>query len=161
MYLVPRTKVRISRKDFYDRFIRAGAEQHPSATREPTAELRDRYRFDLMSDNAGLFHVVDDPDSPAGVAAGARIPGMSEAGPILSWAHHLFAIAQEVDADVFFGDRRAVAVLASFSEKDPKHGWRLVVQPPAPPPSRRLSASELENLTWDELVGETPETGDA
>lgn len=161
MYHVPRTKVRISRKEFYDRLIRAGAVQHPSATREPTAELRGRYRFDLVSENAGIFQVVDDSDAPAGVAAGARIPGMSEAEPILSWAHHLFAIAQEVDADVFSGDRRVVAVLASFSEQNDQHGWRLVVQPPAPPPIRRPSASELENLTWDELVGETPEAGDA
>jgi hypothetical protein len=109
----------------------------------------------------GFFTLLTIPTRQRESRPGARIPGMSEAGPILSWAHHLFAIAQEVDADVFFGDRRAVAVLASFSEKDPKHGWRLVVQPPAPPPSRRLSASELENLTWDELVGETPEPDDA
>lgn len=160
MYLIPRSKTRISRQEFYDLFIRAGAAPHPGATRERTVELREKYRFWLCPDNAGVIDIDDDADVPAGVGASARIPGMSEAEPILSWAHHLFAIAQQVDADLFFGDRRLVAILAWFSESDDHHGWRLVVQPPAPPPSQRLSASELQNLSWDELVGEIPDARD-
>lgn len=162
MYLVPRTKTRISKQEFYDRFIRAGAAPHPGATQEDTAELREKYRFWLCPDNigvTGIIYVDDDPDVPAGVGAGARMPGMSEAEPILWWAYHLFALAEKVDADIFFGDSRAVAVLTPFSERNDEHGWRLVAQPPALP-SVTPPASDFKNLSWRELTGETPESSD-
>jgi ATP-dependent protease ClpP protease subunit len=152
--LIPRDLVKVPRQQFFDRFIAAGLEQHPSATREPTPDLRSEYQFVIISAKTGPIWIHHDARCPADVTATARIPGTSDPNEILRWAHYLFAIAHRVDADLFFEDPRATDVLALYGKFDDNHGLHIIGQPPLPwPKSVEQQTAESDLLpTWEEFL---------
>jgi len=152
--LVPRDTSQLSRQQFFDRFISAGLEQHPSATQEPTAELREKYRFDLLWE-FGWIMVARDSES--GVIAHAEMQEPNDGRGILDWANSLFAVAHRVDADVFFKDPRIIRILAPFGKLDERYGLQLIGQPPTP--WAKSFEKRMDNgpmTTWRQLIGEEP-----
>ena len=128
--IVPRDSQPISCQVLFDRLIAAGMSRHPNAFELVNEQEGEAWRFTLLSDQIGVVSIGESLDTMAKVEAEARIPGTTDAGTILNWAHHLWAIARQTNSDVFLGDSRVTALLAPFGEAGAHGQLRLITQPP-------------------------------